>query len=205
SRRRRVSKLSSSRIPFEQLPLQCFQEARKVLNQHRQKKVEDIEAERQKIARLETAPVEPQNKQQHQHRIDSMECYLGTTPDSRRHQRPHGQEEKWRQYARMIIMQRITQMNVVPDVLPAIDPTLNVDISFDPHDVQPGGFFRNSLPTLTSNPRTRGERYVRIANVNHDVPNVEEADAFDYRCHFLASNIEIPPKQDFHVPRQAER
>ncbi|THX15389.1 PEBP-like protein [Aureobasidium pullulans] len=140
SRRRRVATLSSSRIPFEQLPLQCFQEARKVLNQHRQKKVEDIEAERQKIARLETAPVEPQNKQQHQHRIDSMECYLGTTPDSRRHQRPHGQEEKWRQYARMIIMQRITQMDVVPDVLPAIDPTLNVDISFDPHDVQPGGF-----------------------------------------------------------------
>lgn len=76
SRRRRAAILSGSRIPFEQLPFQCFQEARKVLIQHRQEKVEDIDAERQKIARLKAASVEPQNEQRHQHRINSMERYL---------------------------------------------------------------------------------------------------------------------------------
>jgi len=76
SRRRRAAILSGSRIPFEQLPFQCFQEARKVLIQHRQEKVQDIEAERQKIARLKAASVEPQNEQRHQHRVNSMERYL---------------------------------------------------------------------------------------------------------------------------------
>lgn len=76
SRRRRAAILSSSHIPFEQLPFQCFQEARKVLIQHRQQKIDAIESERQKIERLKAAPVEPQNEQRHQHRINSMERYL---------------------------------------------------------------------------------------------------------------------------------
>lgn len=76
SRRRRAAILSGSRIPFEQLPYQCFQEARKVLIQHREEKVKDIETERQKIARLKAQSVEPQNEQRQQHRINSMERYL---------------------------------------------------------------------------------------------------------------------------------
>jgi large subunit ribosomal protein L35 len=76
SRRRRAAILSGSRIPFEQLPYQCFQEARKVLIQHREEKVQDIEAERQKIARLKAQAVEPQNEQRQQHRVNSMERYL---------------------------------------------------------------------------------------------------------------------------------
>ncbi|CAD0105755.1 unnamed protein product [Aureobasidium uvarum] len=76
SRRRRAAILSGSRIPFEQLPYQCFQEARKVLIQHRQEKVTHIETERQKIARLRATQVEPQNEQRHQHRVNSMERYL---------------------------------------------------------------------------------------------------------------------------------
>jgi large subunit ribosomal protein L35 len=76
SRRRRAAILSGSRIPFEQLPYQCFQEARKVLIQHREEKVQDIEAERQKIARLKAQSVDPQNEQRHQHRVNSMQRYL---------------------------------------------------------------------------------------------------------------------------------
>lgn len=38
--------------------------------------MEDIDAERQKIARLKAASVEPHNEQRHQHRINSMERYL---------------------------------------------------------------------------------------------------------------------------------
>ena len=40
-----------SKIPFEQLPYQCFQEARKVLHADRQEKLAEIEIERKRIER----------------------------------------------------------------------------------------------------------------------------------------------------------
>lgn len=39
--------------PFEQLPYQCFQEARKILAADREEKLRQIEVERQRIARLQ--------------------------------------------------------------------------------------------------------------------------------------------------------
>lgn len=52
SRRRRVALQESAGIPFEQLPYQCFQEARKVLKEDRDEKLQQIEVERERIARL---------------------------------------------------------------------------------------------------------------------------------------------------------
>lgn len=53
SRRRRAALQASSNIPFEQLPFQCFQEARKVLIADREEKVRDIQSISEKIARLQ--------------------------------------------------------------------------------------------------------------------------------------------------------
>lgn len=107
-------------------------------------------------------------------------------------------DKKWRQYDRLVLMQRITQMNVVPDVLPAIDPSLSVDLSFGSRAVQPGEFVDSRVSEIPAHlniqPYNKGERYVSIAIVNPDVPNVA-ADGFGYRCHFLASNIKISPTQ----------
>jgi len=107
-------------------------------------------------------------------------------------------DRKWREYKRKLLMQRITQMNVVPDILPTIDPTVSVDLSFGRRDVQPGEFVDSRVSeipaTLEIQPYNKGERLVTIAIVNPDVPNVSK-DGFDYRCHFLASNIKISPTQ----------
>src|SRR5215469_16763277 len=43
SRRRRAALRTSDNIPFEQLPYQCFQEARKVLQQDREEKLRLIQ------------------------------------------------------------------------------------------------------------------------------------------------------------------
>ena len=51
-RRRRLAIQQSSAIPFDQLPYQCFQEARKVLITDREEKIQKIEKERQRIERL---------------------------------------------------------------------------------------------------------------------------------------------------------
>jgi large subunit ribosomal protein L35 len=53
SRRRRAALATTGSIPFEQLPYQCFQEARKILAQDREEKVAKIVAETAKIKRLE--------------------------------------------------------------------------------------------------------------------------------------------------------
>lgn len=44
---------STPGIPFEQLPYQCFQEARKIIADHRQEVVKKIELQKERLARLE--------------------------------------------------------------------------------------------------------------------------------------------------------
>lgn len=109
---------------------------------------------------------------------------------------------QWRSYNRVLLMQRITQMNVVPDILPKIDPAVSTRLAFPATNNSrmkrvPHGDFVDSLisekaPTLWIQPYERGTKLVTIAVVNPDVPNVEK-DGFDYRCHFLAANIPISP------------
>lgn len=64
-------------VPFEQLPFQCFQEARKVLAEDRAEKIKMIERERAKIARLrEVRDEEAGGTRQKEHRLRSMQKTL---------------------------------------------------------------------------------------------------------------------------------
>jgi large subunit ribosomal protein L35 len=57
SRRRRVALAHSPGIPFDELPYQCFQEARKILIVDRAEKLKKLETMRARMARLqETDP-----------------------------------------------------------------------------------------------------------------------------------------------------
>lgn len=78
SRRRRAAVKSSPNIPFEQLPYQCFQEARKVLQADREQKLKEIETERSRINRLaaQDASTVPGGKTQQENRLDSMRRHL---------------------------------------------------------------------------------------------------------------------------------
>ena len=77
SRRRRAALQTAPNIPFEQLPYQCFQEARKLLLEDREQKLKEIEVERARLARLrETTTANPEEEAQKQTRIRSMERRL---------------------------------------------------------------------------------------------------------------------------------
>lgn len=78
SRRRRAALKSSDNLPFEHLPYQCFQEARKVLQADREEKLQAIEKERARIARLSVQDPStiPGGERQKQNRLDSMSRYL---------------------------------------------------------------------------------------------------------------------------------
>lgn len=78
SRRRRAALQSSDNIPFEQLPYQCFQEARKVLQADREEKLAAIEKERARISHLvqQDAASIKGGETQKQLRLDSMRRHL---------------------------------------------------------------------------------------------------------------------------------
>lgn len=72
SRRRRHMLKQTQNIPFEQLPFQCFQEARKILQEDRTEKLEEIRVQRERIERLKAQNVAPQDEGRRNHRLKSM-------------------------------------------------------------------------------------------------------------------------------------
>lgn len=65
--------LSSPNIPFVELPYQCFQEARKFLQEDRNQKLEEIRIQRERIERLsDKVVVEESAKQKKDHQLRSM-------------------------------------------------------------------------------------------------------------------------------------
>jgi large subunit ribosomal protein L35 len=105
-------------------------------------------------------------------------------------------DRKWRQYKRLVLEQRITQMDVVPDLLPSLDIAADIDLGFGQKPVAPGDFVDSAIsekmPRLNVQTFTPGERLVTVVVVDADVP-VVESDSFTYRCHLVASNIPLSP------------
>lgn len=60
SRRRRAALQTNDSIPFEQMPYQCFQEARKVLAADREEKLAQIMQMRRRIEYYQNTPAEQQ-------------------------------------------------------------------------------------------------------------------------------------------------
>jgi large subunit ribosomal protein L35 len=78
SRRRRAAIKTSENISFEQLPYQCFQEARKVLQADREEKLQLIAKERLRISNLIATDPKSINggEKFKQVRLDSMRRHL---------------------------------------------------------------------------------------------------------------------------------
>ena len=107
-------------------------------------------------------------------------------------------DEKWRKYKRLVLEQRITQLSVVPDLLPTLDLVADIDLGFGRKPVGPGDFVDSAIsekmPRLNVQTFTPGEKLVTVVVVDADVPQFE-TDSFTYRCHLIASNIPISPTQ----------
>lgn len=78
SRRRRAAlRMAAIRktaeIPFEQLPYQCFQEARKFLQEDRQEKLKEIKTQQQRIEKVAASNASEQSKSD---RIAGMKMHL---------------------------------------------------------------------------------------------------------------------------------
>jgi large subunit ribosomal protein L35 len=218
SRRRRAALRTSAQIPFEQLPYQAFQEARKVLMEDRQEKIKQIEVQKLRLKNLLSQdPSVSGGKQAKEVRVKSMQDHireliiLADINDpmvKKRFEDRQGDMEKpiyryladrkWRQYKRLILEQRIEQFKIVPDILPVLDPVADVDLAFGRKKITPGEYVDShvseSMPKLKVQVFDKGEKLVTVVVVDADVP-VPEKDSFTYRCHFIASNVPLSPTQ----------
>ncbi|KAH6724273.1 phosphatidylethanolamine-binding protein [Leptodontidium sp. MPI-SDFR-AT-0119] len=217
SRRRRAALKSSDNIPFEQLPYQCFQEARKVLAADREEKLKLIATERLRISNLVATDATNVRggEATKQKRLESMRRhleYLKIQADindpmiKKRFEDGEGDmnkpiyrylaDKKWRQYQRLITVQRINQFGIVPDVLPFFEPTADVKMAFKKRNVQPGEFIDSRVSEVPARLNVqvfdKGERLVTIVVLDSDVPLVDK-DSFMSRCHYLATNIPLSP------------
>ncbi|KAI3321744.1 ribosomal protein YmL35 [Xylariaceae sp. AK1471] len=219
SRRRRAALRTSENVPFEQLPYQCFQEARKILQEDRQEKLQALTKELAKIKRLEDTPADqvPGGQRKKDLRLTSLRKHLEelkilvdiNDPVVKRRfedglgnmNKPiyrHLAEKKWRGMPYRLIAQRIEQLHIVPDVLPKFDPVADVQLYFRRIKVEPGEIIDSRVsevsPRLKVQVFDAGERLVSVVVVDLDVPNAE-TDSFDRRCHYLAANVPIAPDQ----------
>jgi len=107
-------------------------------------------------------------------------------------------DRKWRSYQRKIIVQRIEQLGVVPDVLPFFEPSAEVRLAFRQKNVQPGEFVDSRIsevpPRLKVQVFDKGERLVTVVVMDSDVPLIDKDD-FGSRCHYLAANIPLSPTE----------
>ncbi|KAL8842112.1 MAG: hypothetical protein Q9176_002804 [Flavoplaca citrina] len=216
SRRRRAALQSTSNIPFEQLPYQCFQEARNLLLADRQDKLRQIDEERRRIAKVQATPAELCGGEyvkkgrlvRMQKHLEDLKILADINDPVIKKRFEDGQgdmdrpiyrylaDRQWRQQRRLILLQRINQMHIVPDVVPCLDPTAEVRLMFGRRNVHPGDFVESQNsempPRLSIQVFDKGERLVSIVVVDPDVPNTE-TDSFDSRCHFFAVNVPISP------------
>jgi hypothetical protein len=116
-------------------------------------------------------------------------------------------DRKWREYQRKIIVQRIEQLGIVPDVLPFFEPTAEVRLAFRQKNVQPGEFVDSRIsevpPRLKVQVFDKGERLVTIVVIDSDVPVLLKKMGFP-----LDVIISLPifhsrqQKPLFHFPRR---
>jgi large subunit ribosomal protein L35 len=234
SRRLRAARRNVNAVPFEQLPYQCFQEARKYLAEDRREKLEQIEHMEMRIANVEKQdPNISGGERAKAVRLASMRrlvqelkiyadindplvkkkfedgkgmfdyllsvrypLTLLSPGDMNLPIYRHLADKDWRKYRRLVLMQRIQQLHIVPDVLPYADPAAEVSLYWGRNRIQPGTIV-NSLMSenpckLKIQPFDAGERLVTIAVIDSDIPNLE-TDQYEYRCQFMASNIPISP------------
>ena len=127
----------------------------------------------------------------------------------------HLADKKWREYKRLVEMQRITQMNVAPDLLPEIEISAQTEVYMNgagkdkevmPRtsgnrtrdiEVESGKFVASKVsevppPYLRVQVFDKGNRFVTLAFIDADIPDIEN-DSYDVQCQFLAVNIPISP------------
>lgn len=110
-------------------------------------------------------------------------------------------KKKWMEHDRMLTMQRMEQLHMIPDTLPTVNPTADIKVKF-PHNqtsefalwVEPGTVMPASAvaqpPTVKINQFTTAKGLYTVVLVNPDTPDLQN-NSFSTSLHWGVANIEI--------------
>ncbi|RKP06359.1 phosphatidylethanolamine-binding protein [Thamnocephalis sphaerospora] len=189
----------------------AYQEAVKVLRAHRDEKLAKVKAFEERLKKLDSTAADKQRKHLEKHiyklrvqaeqdqpetlaRVESGDIDL-TVPVFR-----HLRERIWREGVRETLLERITQMYVLPDVLPpSMSPVMDVHLEFaDPADAATPVRFTHGdiLPTtlVAQAPQVHAQcfhdetRLYTLMMVDPDDPCPAER-TYRTRCHWLVANV----------------
>ncbi|KAF8168368.1 phosphatidylethanolamine-binding protein [Crassisporium funariophilum] len=128
----------------------------------------------------------------------------------------HLVEQKWRKDGALhLLMERLYQMNVVPDVLPELNPNIDLHVvaRTTPREfleskkvrkaVEPGAFLKPKqtldAPKLHVNVFHADERLYTMLLVDPDVPN-PESESFTTYLHWMKPNIALSASSPSRIP-----
>ncbi|KAK6516770.1 hypothetical protein TWF506_006659 [Arthrobotrys conoides] len=195
---------------LETMPFKCYQEALKILRQDRDESLVKIKEQEKSIAGLKKL----HNLTDDSPRIVKMQRYIDElklnidknnprikyTYDNKLKVDPYRKiyqywdDQKWRALKRKILMQRIEQMNIVPDILPAIDPIVDVSLRFRRRNILHGAkvLAKNATryPSVQVKQFDSKKRLVTVLVVDPDKPNLEK-NGFDYYLQWMVTNCDI--------------
>ncbi|KAF3908593.1 hypothetical protein ABW21_db0209683 [Orbilia brochopaga] len=207
---------------LETMPFTCYQAALKILREDRLEKLERIKQEQASIDALKKHHGYTDNDL----RIKSMQEFIDemllnidkNNPrikynyDNKIKRDPHRRiyqywdDQAWRAMRRRILMQRLTQMYVTPDILPRVDPIVDVRMRFRRRNVELGGkiLARNVLhhPSVRVIPFDSKKRLVTVLVVDPDKPNLEK-DGFDFYLQWMVTNCPVDIENPIAIGRSA--
>ncbi|ODV95160.1 hypothetical protein PACTADRAFT_57713 [Pachysolen tannophilus NRRL Y-2460] len=108
-------------------------------------------------------------------------------------------KKNWESHDRMLLMQRLESLHVIPDTLPTLDPKVDVKLKF-PHNnvekwISPGEILSSNVTLkppmfkITEFEKINNDLYT-VLIVNPDVPDLEN-DSFSTTLHWAISDIEL--------------
>ncbi|ODQ80114.1 hypothetical protein BABINDRAFT_161103 [Babjeviella inositovora NRRL Y-12698] len=134
--------------------------------------------------------------EQHNPEVKYTAEYLPENLDMSQAAFRHYAEQKWNNYGKMLLMERLETMSVIPDTMPTLNPEVDVTMEFPcsgASAVVPGAFLHSSTtmkpPTFTIQEfkETDNQLYT-ILIVNPDTPNVE-TNGFNTTLHWGLTNV----------------
>ncbi|KAK6350052.1 hypothetical protein TWF696_006301 [Orbilia brochopaga] len=207
---------------IETMPYTCYQAALKILREDRLEKLKRIEAEQASIEALKTHHGYTDDDRRikgMQKYIDEMQLNIDKNNprikynyDNKLKRDPHRRiyqywdDLAWRAMRRKILMQRLTQMYVVPDLLPTINPIVDVRMRFRRRNAGLGAkmLARNVLhhPSVRVIPFDSKKRLVTILVVDADRPNLVK-NGFDFYLQWMVTNCPVDIENPIAIGRSA--
>ncbi|EWC48191.1 hypothetical protein DRE_02295 [Drechslerella stenobrocha 248] len=219
--RRMKSKYTDGKIhTIETMPYRCYQAALKIIQEDRVQKLARAEAELRSIEMLKKhrgyAEDNPRIKRMEAYaaelllNVDKNNPRLKYNYDNKLQRDPHRliyqhwDDKAWRSMKRKVLMQRIRQMFIVPDVLPAVNPIVEVRMKFSRTTIEPGVkvLARKSMhnPSVKVVPFDSKERLVTVVVVDPDRPN-ETKDGFDFYLQWMVTNCPVSIESPMAIGR----